>query len=233
LVFLLVEVLPLGAELFDFEAEPLGFDWSVSALASLPTPTTFAPALTAPLNAPVTALTAAPFTTSDKASVAFASTPFDELFTVFFCAEELLAVDDLAVDFVAGLADLLVVADFELALDDLLAVAFEPELDDLPADDFDALPVDLLAVDFPAEDDLLAAGFAAFFEPEDLLADADFDADVLAAGLAEADLLLVAEDDSLAVVLLLVVVDFAEFLFVVAIAVSLKFFLQLTQEFLR
>jgi membrane protein YqaA with SNARE-associated domain len=97
----------------------------------------------------------------------------------------------------------------------------------------DALPVDLPAVDFPAEDDLLAAGFAAVFEPEDLLAVADFDADVFAAGLAEADLPPVAEDDLLAVGLLLVVVDFAEFLFVVAIARSLRFFLQLTQEFLR
>jgi hypothetical protein len=232
LVFLLVEVVLFVAELFGLETESLDFDWSVLALASLLIPTAFAPAPSAPPNAPVAAPMTTSLATSVKASVAFAITPFEELFTFFF-AEELLAVDDLEVDFAAGLADLLVAADFELAPDDLLAVAFEPELDDLPADDFDAPPVDLPAVDFPAEDDLLAAGFAAVFEAEDLLVDADFAADVFAAGLAEADLPPEAEGDLLAVVLLLVVVDFAEFLFVVAIAVSLKFFLQLTQEFLR
>ncbi|HXH70623.1 MAG TPA: hypothetical protein VNI60_09875 [Pyrinomonadaceae bacterium] len=167
-------------------------------------------------------------------------------YLLFFFAEELLDADDLAIDFAAGLADLLVADDFEpppddlladdfdAELEDLLAVVFEPELDDLPADDFAALPVDLPAIDFPADDDFAAAGFAAVFEPEDLLAVDDFDADDFAAGLAEDDLLLpLAEDDLLAVDLLPVVVDFVEFLFVVAIAISLKFFLQLTQEFLR
>ena len=155
----------------------------------------------------------------------------------FFFEEELFEEDDLAVDFAAGLADLLD-DDFELAPEDLLDAAFEPEPDDLLADDFDLLPVDLLAVDllavdlladdllavdFPAEDDLLAGDFDVVFEPADLLADDDFAA-VLAAGLAEADLLPLAEDDLLAVVLLLVVADFPEFFFVVAIVISLKFF---------
>ncbi len=175
----------------------------------------------------------------------FGNHTFRPVIYCFFFAEELLDVDDLAVDFVAGLADLLVADAFEpvpddlladaFEADDLLAVDFEPELDDLPADgdllvdDLDALPVDLPAIDFPVEDDFDADGFAAVFEPEDLLVDVDF-----AAGLAEDDLLLpLAEDDLLAVDLLPVVVDFVEFLFVVAIAISLKFFLQLTQEFLR
>ena len=153
----------------------------------------------------------------------FCNYTFRRVIYCFFFAEELLVVDDLAVDFAAGLADLLVADAFEPAADDLLAVAFEPEPDDLPAEDFDALPVDLPAVDFPAEDDLLADDFDAVFEPADLLAEADFAA-VLAAGLAEADLLPLAEDDLLAVVLLLVVADFPEFFFVVAIVISLKFF---------
>jgi len=127
---------------------------------------------------------------------------------------------------------------FEAAPDALLAVAFEPELDDLPTDDFDALPVDFPAVDFAVEDDF-AAVFAAVFEAEDLLAVDDFAAgfaaDAFAAGFAEDDLLPppLVEDDLLAADLLLPVVDFAVFFFVVAIAISLKFFLQLTQEFLR
>jgi hypothetical protein len=101
-------------------------------------------------------------------------------------------------------------------------------------------PVDLLAVDFPAEDDLLAVDlfdepdFAAVFEPEDLLPD---DAADFAAGFAEADLLVDEEDlldDDLPLdVLLPDAVDLPEFLLFVAIALSLKFFLQLTQEFLR
>jgi hypothetical protein len=211
----------------------------------LPTPAAFAPASTAPLTAPVAAPMTAPLATLVKTSAAFAITPFDELFTVFFCAEELLDVDDLAVDFDADLEDLLDEAfepesedlfadDFEPEPIDLLAVDFEPELNDLLAEDLDAPPVDLPAVDLPAvdfpdEDDLLAAGFAAVFEPEDLFAKVDFGADVF----PEADLLPLVEDDLLAVFLLPAVVDFAEFLFVVAIAISLKFFLQLTPEFLR
>lgn len=155
----------------------------------------------------------------------FCNNTFRLVIYCFFFEEELLAADDLAVDFVdADLADLLDDAVFEPAPEDLLDAAFEPEPDDLPADDFDAPPVDLLAVDFPAEDDLPADDFDAVFEPEDLLADVDFDADALAVGLAEADLLPLAEDDLLAVVLLLVVADSPEFFFVVAIAISLKFF---------
>ncbi len=127
-------------------------------------------------------------------------------------------------------------ADFEP--DDLLAVAFEPEGEDLLAASFAAGAVDLAAVDLAVEDVLLAADFAAGFELDDLLEDvagfaAGFAA-ALAAGFAEADLLPpLAEADLLAVVFLPAAVDFAEFLFVVAIAFSLKFFLQLTQEFLR
>jgi hypothetical protein len=242
LVFLLFEVFPLEAELFDFEAEPLDFDSSALALISLPTPATFAPASTAPLNAPVAAPIAAPLTTSVKASVAFATIPFDELFFVFFPPEELLAVeppldfdeDLLADDFELAPDDL--PADFELEPVDLLDDAFEPE--DLPADDFEAPPVDLLAVDFPAEEDLPAdllaeLDFAAVFKPEDLPA-ADFDADFAeAVSLVAVDDLL--DDDLPLDDLPLDAVDFPEFLllFVVAIAFSLKFFLQLTQEFLR
>lgn len=221
LAFLLVDVLPLDAEFFDFEAELFDFDWLFLALASLSTPAIFAPASTAPLNAPVAAPIAAPLTTSVKASVAFATIPSDFLFTVFF-GEELLAADDLAVDFPAE--DDLLDEPLEPAPDDLLDAAVEPEPDDLPAAVFDAPPVDLPAVDFPAEDDLLADDFEAVFDPEDLAADVDFDADVLAAGLAEADSLPPAEDDLLAAVLPLVVADLAEFFFVVAIAISLKFF---------
>jgi hypothetical protein len=81
---LLVEVLPLEAELFGFEAESSGVNASALALISLPTPATFAPASTAPLTAPVAAPTTAPLTTSVKASVAFAIIPFDELFFSFF-----------------------------------------------------------------------------------------------------------------------------------------------------
>ena len=162
----------------------------------------------------------------------FCNDSFRRAIYCFFFVEELFEEDDLAVDFAAGVADLLD-DDFEPAPEDLLDAAFEPEPDDLPAEDFDALPVDLLAVDllavdllaldFPAEDDLLAADFDAVFEPEDLLADDDFAA-VLAAGFAEADLLPLADDDLLAVALLLVVADFPEFFFVVAIVISLKFF---------
>jgi hypothetical protein len=84
LVFLLVEVLPLDAELFGFETEALDFDWSVLALASLLIPTAFAPALSAPPNAPVAAPMTTSLATSVKASVAFAITPFEELFTFLF-----------------------------------------------------------------------------------------------------------------------------------------------------
>ena len=84
LVFLLFAVLPLEAELFDFEAEPLGLGSSALALISLPTPATFAPASIAPLTAPVAAPMAAPLTTSVKASVALATIPFEELFFIFF-----------------------------------------------------------------------------------------------------------------------------------------------------
>jgi hypothetical protein len=220
LAFLLVDVLPLDAEFFDFEAELFDFDWLFLALASLSTPAIFAPASTAPLTAPVAAPIAAPLTTSVKASVAFAIMPSDFLFTVFF-EEEPLEADDLAADFPVDLADLLDDADFELALDDLLDAAFEPE-PDLPVDDLDAVPADFPEVDFPVEDDLPADDLDAVVEPEDLLADADFD-DVLAAGLAEADLPPLAEEDLLAVVSLLVA-DSTEFFFVVAIAISLKFF---------
>lgn len=117
-------------------------------------------------------------------------------------------------------------ADFES--DDLPDAAFEPEAEGLLAD-FAVVAVDLAAVDFAVEDVLLAAGL----ELDDLLEDADGFAADFAAGFAEADLLLLAEADLLAVVFLTAAVDFAEFLFVVAIALSLKFFLQLTQEFLR
>jgi hypothetical protein len=220
LAFLLVDVLPLDAEFFDFEAELFDFDWLFLALASLSTPAIFAPASTAPLTAPVAAPIAAPLTTSVKTSVAFAIMPSDFLFTVFF-EEEPLEADDLAADFPVDLADLLDDADFELALDDLLDAAFEPE-PDLPVDDLDAVPADFPEVDFPVEDDLPADDLDAVVEPEDLLADADFD-DVLAAGLAEADLPPLAEEDLLAVVSLLVA-DSTEFFFVVAIAISLKFF---------
>lgn len=223
MAFLLVDVLPLDAEFFDFEAELFDFDWLFLALASLPTPAILAPASTAPLNAPVAAPIAAPLTTSVKASVAFATMPSDLLFTVFFEEEELLAADDLAADFPADLADLFDDADFELVPDDLLDAAFEPE-PDLPFEDFDAVPVDFPAVDFPAEDDLPADDFDAAFEPEDLLADVDFDADAFAVGSAEADLPPLAEDDLLAAVSPPVVADFAEFFFVVAITISLKFF---------
>jgi hypothetical protein len=84
---------------------------------------------------------------------------------------------------------------------------------------FELEPDDLLAPDFAADD----------FEPEDLFAEADFEVD-----LAESELFDV-EDGLPLASSLLDEVDFAEFLllFVVAIALSLKFFLQLTQEFLR
>ncbi len=258
LVFLLAEVLSFDAELFDFEAEPLDFAWSALALISLPTPATFAPASTAPLNAPVAAPTAAPLITSVKASVAFATMPFDELF--FFEEEPLEApppppppldfADDLLDDaFELEPEDLPAVFEPPPPPDDLLDAAFEPEPDDLPAEPLDAPPpppLDLLAVDFPDEDDLLAvdllagADFAAVFEPEDLLADAADFAAVFAAGFAEADLLVAEadllddEDDLPLPDLLLDAADFPEvlFLFVAAIAFSLKgFFYNLRKNF--